>query len=311
MQVFTGEMGDYPRTRLTHTMEVASIARTVARVLRLNEDLVEAAALLHDLGHPPFGHAGEDALDECLAAEGGFSHNQFALTLVEELELRYPTFPGLNLSRELLEGQLARVDKTGRGDRQPYLEFQVVDAADSIAYNAHDLDDALKLGLLTMQELHDVPLAGDVMRAAGETMALSGPSETGRQEIVRHLIDRQVRSVLDYCLPEVDRRAWKSADAACRSGFVVEAQEDVKQLKAGLEDYLHQRVYRHPQLLRMRSIAQARLREMLDHYVRHPDRLPRQFQQRGVQLGPRRAAAEYLAGMTDRFFQQQFAEALG
>src|SRR5687768_173254 len=145
MQVFTGDMGDYHRTRLTHTHEVASIARTIARSLRLSEDLVEALALFHDIGHPPFGHAGEDALDECLQQHGGFSHNRYALTIAEELESRYPAFPGLNLTREVLDGQATRVNKSAHAsaDGGPLLEVQVVEAADSMTYDAHDTDDAV------------------------------------------------------------------------------------------------------------------------------------------------------------------------
>ncbi|MCA9160554.1 MAG: dNTP triphosphohydrolase, partial [Planctomycetales bacterium] len=150
MQVFTGDMGDYHRTRLTHTQEVATIARTIGRVLRLNEDLIEALALVHDIGHPPYGHSGEDALGECLRDQGGFSHNRFALTLVEELETRYTPYPGLNLSREVLAGQDFRITHDGAA---PLLEVQVVDLADSLAYNAHDVDDALALGLIQFQQL--------------------------------------------------------------------------------------------------------------------------------------------------------------
>src|SRR6187397_3087300 len=166
MQVFTGDRGDYHRTRLTHTHEVASIARTIGRMLRLNEDLVEALALFHDIGHPPFGHAGEDALDECLAGQGGFSHNQFALTLAEELESRYAAFAGLNLTQEVLEGQATRTDKdaayaaTGQA---PLLEVQVVEAADSATYDAHDTDDAVKLQLVTLDELAKCALVGDAL----------------------------------------------------------------------------------------------------------------------------------------------------
>lgn len=145
MQVFTGDMGDYHRTRLTHTHEVASIARTIGRTLRLNEDLIEALALFHDIGHPPYGHAGEEALAACLHDHGGFSHNQYALTIAEELEIRYHQFPGLNLSHEVLEGQAMRIDKT-RTDSCPLLEVQVVDVADSITYDAHDTDDAINSG---------------------------------------------------------------------------------------------------------------------------------------------------------------------
>src|SRR4051812_30070324 len=167
MQVFLGEMGDYHRTRLTHTHEVASIARTIGRALRLNEDLVEALALFHDIGHPPFGHAGEDALDECLTGHGGFSHNEFALTLAEELESRYAAFAGLNLTYEVLEGQATRADKdaayaaTGQA---PLLEVQVVEAADSVTYDAHDTDDAVKLQLVALDELATCSLVRDALR---------------------------------------------------------------------------------------------------------------------------------------------------
>src|SRR3954463_556763 len=166
-QVFTGDMGDYHRTRLTHTLEVASIARTIARVLRLNEDLVEALALAHDLGHPPFGHSGEDVLNECLQAEGGFNHNAQALRICELLESGYPDFPGLNLTFEVLEGQQHRATKSAGSEHEsgqtqsPLLEVQVVDAADSIAYDAHDADDSLELGLVTLEQLLELELWRD------------------------------------------------------------------------------------------------------------------------------------------------------
>ncbi len=164
-QVFTGNMGDYHRTRLTHTMEVASIARTIGRALRLNEDLIEALALLHDIGHPPFGHAGEDALDEFLSSEGGFSHNRYAITLVEDIERPYPAFSGLNLTLEILEGQISRIDKSKEGPA-PLLEAQVVDLADSITYDAHDMDDAIKLGWLDITELEGIQLVQQCIQAA-------------------------------------------------------------------------------------------------------------------------------------------------
>src|SRR5215216_6375243 len=161
-QVFTGDMGDYHRTRLTHTLEVSSIARTIARALRLNEDLVEALALAHDVGHPPFGHSGEDVLDECLQNDGGFNHNAQALRIFELLESAYPEFPGLNLSHEVLEGQRHRAGKGGQSSEEqsraashqrPLLEVQAVDTADSIAYDTHDADDSLELSLLTLDQL--------------------------------------------------------------------------------------------------------------------------------------------------------------
>ncbi len=193
-QVFTGEMGDYHRTRLTHTLEVASVARTIGRALALNEDLIEALALVHDLGHPPLGHAGEELLDECLRGEGGFSHNNQALRIVRELEIRYHEFPGLNLTREVLAGQATRVEHD-TSQQRPLLEVQVVDAADSIAYDTHDADDALQLGLLSLDELLAQPLwAEAAARVRGRTTALAG--ESLRRAVLHELIDWQVGDIL-------------------------------------------------------------------------------------------------------------------
>src|SRR6185295_18884245 len=193
-QVFTGEMGDYHRTRLTHTLEVASVARTIGRALALNEDLIEALALVHDLGHPPFGHAGEDTLDECLRNEGGFSHNVQALRIVRELETRYHEFPGLNLTREVLQGQGTRISHdTSR--LRPLLEVQVVEAADSITYDTHDADDALELGLLSLDELLTTRLwAAAAERVRSRTVGL----EAGhlRRAVLHELIDWQVGDLL-------------------------------------------------------------------------------------------------------------------
>lgn len=217
MQVFTDDMGDYHRTRLTHTHEVASIARTIGRALRLNEDLIEALALFHDIGHPPFGHAGEDALNECLADCGGFSHNRYALTIAEELEVRYQSFPGLNLTHEVLESQAARIDKQAAG-AAPLLEAQVVDVADSMTYDAHDTDDSVKLELVTIDELAEIPLiretVGRVHRRFG---TLRG--ELLRKAVVHELIDRQVTDVLQTAGRVLSQRRFESADEARRSGY--------------------------------------------------------------------------------------------
>ncbi len=174
MQVFTGEMGDYHRTRLTHTHEVATIARTLGRVLRLNEDLIEALALMHDIGHPPYGHAGEDALDECVADAGGFSHNQFGLTIVQEIEIRFHDFPGLNLTYESLMGQTCRVDKALKGQK-PLLEVQLVDAADSTTYDAHDADDAIKLGLVSIEDMKHLELVEECLHFVKRNYASLNP----------------------------------------------------------------------------------------------------------------------------------------
>ncbi len=309
-QVFTGAMGDYHRTRLTHTLEVASIARTLGRALRLNEDLIEALAYLHDLGHPPFGHAGEDALDACLADEGGFSHNRFALTLVEELEIRYPSFPGLNLSWELREGQAARLKDRRRADQAPPLwETQVVEAADSATYDAHDTDDALKLGLVTLDELREIPLVQELTGALEDRF---GPLEGKRMRkaLVHALIDRQVTSLLEAAEQFLATHSPLSADEARHSGFRFEVDGHLRQRQQELEAFLYERVYRHPQLIRVRCEAQERLQRMFDGYVAHPEWMPARFQDRARRLGVRRAVGDYVAGMTDRYCDEQFRRRL-
>ena len=202
MQVFTGEMGDYHRTRLTHTQEVASIARTIGRVIRLNEDLVEALALCHDIGHPPYGHAGEDTLAECMNEVGGFSHNQFGLTIVEEIEIRYPNFPGLNLSHEILEGQATRIDKNAEGPR-PCLEVQLVDAADSMTYDAHDTDDALKLRLVTLEDLSRIPLIRECLDHVDHEFT-NLDEGMRRKALVHRLLDCQVSDILKFIIPQLE-----------------------------------------------------------------------------------------------------------
>lgn len=307
MQVFTGDMGDYHRTRLTHTYEVASIARTMARALRLNEDLVEALALFHDIGHPPFGHAGEDALNECLAPWGGFSHNRQALVIAEELETRYPAFPGLNLTREVLEGQSVRADKPGAltAPLAPLLEVQLVDLADSITYDAHDTDDAVQLGLVPLESLFDLSL----VREALERVRARHPSLEGkmlRLSLVHELIDIQVTDVLRHAGRDLLAREFGSSDAARRSDFRLAASESLWQRKRELESFLYTKVYRHPRLMAVRGEAQTRLRTMFTGYQQRPDWMPTTFQQRVRMVGLPRAVGDYLAGMTDRFCDDQF-----
>jgi dGTPase len=304
-QVFTGELGDYHRTRLTHTLEVSSVARNLGRALRLNEDLIEALALAHDLGHPPFGHAGEDVLDECLAGEGGFSHNRQALRIVEEIEQRYADFPGLNLSREVLEGQAARVDKDAPLG-QPLLEVQVVEAADSVAYDTHDADDALQLGLLRLEELLEVPLWREAAtRVRHRWSALAGREL--ERAILHELIDWQVGDLFERTVERLTELDIDSPAAVRRAPPLVRPNKELAAQKAQLEHVLHERVYRHPQVLAKRIEAQACLREMFAEYVRRPELLPPSFLRRGAWLGVPRTVADYLAGMTDRYAQQQHA----
>lgn len=305
-QVFTGEMGDYHRTRLTHTLEVASIARTIARTLRLNEDLIEALALAHDIGHPPFGHSGEDVLDECLRDHGGFTHNAQALRVFEVLETRYPDFPGLNLTGEVLEGQRERVSKdasraAGKG---PLLEVQMLDAADSIAYDAHDADDALELGLLRLDELLELPMwreARDRVSARHHTLS----DRQLRRAIVHEVIDWQVCDILAVAQRELAGRGLRSVADVRRAGRIIRPSGPVSDKKSGLEQFLFDRVYRHPDVLAKRRTAQQSLREMFDVLLKTPQRLPEKFGRIALHDGLPRAVADYLAGMTDRFALQE------
>jgi len=304
MQVFTGDMGDYHRTRLTHTHEVASIARTMGRALRLNEDLVEALALFHDIGHPPFGHAGEDALNECLKDEGGFSHNRHGLTIAEEIEHPYPSFSGLNLTYEVLEMQQTRIRKGEPSS--PLLEAQVVEAADSMTYDAHDCDDALKLKLLTIEELAETALVGETVAAVQQRFA-NVKGDKLRRAVVRELIDRQVRDVLATAGAFLTNCESASAEEVRRLSFRVGVSLELREQKVQLERLLYQRVYRHPRLLEMRTGAQQRLRQMFDGYLARPELLPPLYQQRAKIVGLKRSVGDYLAGMTDRYCDQQFA----
>jgi dGTPase len=308
MQVFTGDMGDYHRTRLTHTHEVASIARTIGRALRLNEDLIEALALFHDIGHPPFGHAGEDALDECLEGFGGFSHNQFALTLAEELESRYAAFPGLNLTYEVLEGQATRADKdasyaaTGQA---PLLEVQVVEAADSATYDAHDTDDAVKLQLVALDELAQCALVRDAL-AQVRSKYTDLRDDLLRKAVVHQLIDRQVTDILETSAAILATAGTMNAQEVRRSAIRIASSRALSDQKRQLESFLYDRVYRHPNLVAVRGEAQSRLKQMFELYSNQPDRLPPHFQTRAKTTGVPRAAGDYLAGMTDRFCDQQY-----
>jgi dGTPase len=308
-QVFTGhDLGDYHRSRLTHTLEVSSISRTLARALRLNEDLAEALSLAHDLGHPPFGHAGEDTLNECLADCGGFNHNRQGLRIVDELEQRYPTFQGLNLSLEVLESQHDRVTKTGRtvsgGTVQPLLEAQIVDAADSIAYDSHDPDDALAVGLLEFDELLQTGLWNEAVRRVRSRHAGLSRGEE-RRAAVHELVDWQVSDLLAETSRRIAEHAVDSVEAVRRAPPLAAASDSLRQMQRELEKFLYQRVYRHPRLLAVRDRAQAKLRQMFEGYVGRPELLPENFRARIDKHGLARTVGDYLAGMTDRFAEQE------
>ncbi|MFO0914561.1 MAG: dNTP triphosphohydrolase [Pirellulales bacterium] len=306
LQVFTGNMGDYHRTRLTHTMEVASISRTIGRALELNEDLIEALALLHDIGHPPFGHSGESALASCLPAGQTFSHNRYALTLVTEIERPYAAFPGLNLTYEVLAGQTHRVDKD-LSAHPTSLEAQVVDLADSVTYDAHDCDDAIKLRLLTLDDLCQVPL---IARCVERVRVRFGelPSAILRRQVVHDLIDVQVADLIHHSRQQIATAGWQSALQAAESSIRLNHSPELCQEKQGLERFLYQHVYRHPELTRVRQDAQRRITRVVEHFTKHPEQLTEFFQRRAAANGPLETSVEYVAGMTDRFFDQLYQQ---
>tara|TARA_B100000700_G_scaffold64608_2_gene71255 strand:- start:21048 stop:22166 length:1119 start_codon:yes stop_codon:yes gene_type:complete len=309
MQVFTGDMGDYHRTRLTHTQEVASIARTMGRALRLNEDLVEALALFHDIGHPPFGHAGEDALAECLADDGGFSHNQYALTIAEQLETRHQSFPGLNLTKETLEGQATRVDKAA-GNHHPLLEAQVVEAADSMTYDAHDVDDALKLGLVTLEEVHDQEMIKICVAIIADRRSDLGPAEYKRA-LIHTMVDCQVSNVLENAGPFLQTVGWQSTEDVRNSDYRIATVGELADAKKEMEAFLYERVYRHPELVKTRERAQAQIHKLFETFMNNPKAMPERFLSRIEHVGLHRSVGDYIAGMTDRFFEQQYLGFVG
>jgi dGTPase len=313
-QVLVNQPGDYHRTRLTHTLEVTQISRTVARQLGLNEDLTEAIALLHDLGHPPFGHAGETTLDQCMNGFGGFEHNRHGLRLVELLEYRYPDFPGLNLSWEVLEAQAMHSKRPDAPEVKPYLdvgrpllEAQVVDACDSLAYVCHDVDDALSVGLIALEQVAEVPF----WKRAVEQVQAAHPSIQPAQlqpAVVRKLIDWQVVDLLEATRERLKSERIGSIEdvRGCRSLLVAPGVE-VKSLKTGRGEFLHQNVYRHYRVLRMTHKGQVMVRQMFEQYCSHPETMPTRYRQRAESSGLQQTVCDYLAGMTDRYALEEYA----
>lgn len=305
-QVFIGHLGDYHRSRLTHTLEVASIARTIGRALRLNEDLIEALALMHDIGHPPFGHAGEEVLDRCTSAEGGFNHNAQALRIVTLLEHRYPEFSGLNLSAEVIAGQRTRMKDGPRADEQPLLEVQVVDAADSIAYDSHDADDALELGLLDLDELLEVPLWCEAADRVRERYSALEP-EAFRRAVIHQLIETLVSDLIEAVQHRLNEFSIESVQDLQTCGeLLARPSPEFADHKMELERFLFQRVYRHPTVLAERKVACEALEQLFQRFRDQPEMLPSRFGQRISEDGVDRAICDYLASITDRFALESF-----
>ncbi len=322
-QVFLNHEGDLFRTRLTHSLEVAQLARSIARALRLNEDLVEAIALAHDLGHTPFGHAGQDALDDCMRELGGFEHNLQSLRVVDELEERYPAFNGLNLTYETREGILKHCSRTNARrieaaepggvarrflDRtQPSLEAQLCNLADEIAYNAHDIDDGVRSGLITLEQVGAVELFEQHRAAALREF----PQLQGRRllyEAIRRMLSQQVYDVIDSTGAALASAAPDSSDAARAAQALVKFSEPMRRQSAALKDFLLHSLYRHPQVVATTGYAKQVVRELFGAYLDDAAQMPADF---AARVDTARAVADYIAGMTDRFAAREHERLTG
>jgi len=323
-QVFLNHEGDLFRTRLTHSLEVAQLGRSIARSLRINEDLVEAVSLAHDLGHTPFGHAGQDALHGCMAAYGGFEHNLQSLRVVDQLEERYPAFDGLNLTFEAREGILKHCSQAharaleaqepgGVGERfllrrQPSLEAQLCNLADEIAYNAHDIDDGVRSGLLTLEQLRDVPLFDRYRSAAqAEYPGLRAPSAQRRllNESIRRMLSDQVYDVIDATQQALDEVQPADVEAVRGAPALVGFSAGMRVQSQELKRFLFRNLYRHPQVMEMTGRAQQVVRDLFAAYLAEPDEMKPRFAARAQAADTAdaraRVVADFIAGMTDRY----------
>ena len=335
-QVFLNHEGDLFRTRLTHSLEVAQLGRSIARTLRLNEDLVEAIALAHDLGHTPFGHAGQDALNHCLKTynpeSAGFEHNLQSLRVVDALEERYPAYNGLNLSFETREGILKHCSRrnarhiearepggvahrflepaaTGLPKwQQPSLEAQLANLADEIAYNAHDIDDGVRSGLLSLEQLEDVELFSQYRH---ETLR-AHPDLQGRRllfETIRRMLSAQVYNVMDATGLALQKAAPANVEAVRQHAALVCFSDEMAAQSASLKRFLFQNLYRHPQVIQTTQAAKQVMRDLFEAYMADPAQMPQAHIDRfdGIDMPhaagakPERVVADYVAGMTDRF----------
>ena len=315
-QVFVNHEGDHYRTRLTHSIEVNQIGRTVARALSLNEDLVESLALSHDLGHTPFGHLGEDVLRELLRDAGGFNHNRQTLRIVEHLEERYPDFPGLNLSWEVREGiakHSGAIDVSAapefaeyEPDLQPPLEAQMIDLVDEIAYNHHDIDDGLDSGLLDLDRLAEsVPLFGEPFGQARRGLPSGNPRQVYGIAL-RTMIDALVSDLIDTTRRNVaDSRVGSIADVRGMGRPLVGLSPEIAARNAQLKSYLHQNLYQHHRIERMKDKSRRILEALYQRYFENPRLLPDDTALRVEKDGLERTIADYIAGMTDRYAIQE------
>ena len=316
-QVFVNHEGDLFRTRLTHSIEVAQIARSLTRNLRLNEDLVEAIALAHDLGHTPFGHAGQDALNACMKDYGGFEHNLQSLRVIDSLEQRYGAFDGLNLMFETREGVLKHCSLTNAqqlGDvgrrfierKQPTLEAQLANLADEIAYNNHDIDDGLRSGLLTTDQLNEVTLYARYRHEAESQF----PGISGRRainETVRRMINALVDDLIQQSRENIRHAEIKTIEDVRNAPPLIAFSENMKKEAQELKRFLRTNLYHHYQVNRMTSKARRIVTDLFDIFISGPELLPLDYQIAGDdRTAQARKVADYIAGMTDRYAMREY-----
>ncbi len=314
-QVFVNHEGDYYRTRLTHSLEANQVARVIARALRLNQDLVETITLAHDLGHPPFGHAGEDELKELMKDHEGFDHNLQSLRVVDYLEHQYPDFRGLNLTYESRTGlfkhpELLKVaEARGMGRFEPFLspslESQVVDSADEIAYDNHDLDDGLTSGLITETDLEKISLWKSVKTSAH--LGCADNAEMRHYQIIRRLINLEVTDLLNQSVKNIARSGIrKPGDAQKLGRFLISFSPALSRKREELRDFLKEKLYRHYRVVRMTDKAKRFIRALFEVYLSRPEQLPPGSQRRLKSEGAPRVICDYIAGMTDRYAQDEY-----
>jgi dGTPase len=316
-QVFVNHEGDLFRTRLTHSMEVAQIARSLARQMRLNEDLIEAIALAHDVGHTPFGHAGQDALNECMRDFGGFEHNLQSLRIVDSLELRYGAFNGLNLSFETREGILkhcARNNAAQLGDvgerflngMQPSLEAQITNLADAIAYNNHDIDDGIRSGILTLDGMRQVAFFAQ----CHDEVRLLYPDLRGRREVletVRRMINAMVIDLTEQTQANIAQHHIQTIHDVRAAPRLAAFSPQMHATMQALKKYLMEHLYRQYQVMRTSAKATRMLKKLFDAFMDEPRLLPPDYQINGDPTAQARQVADYIAGMTDRYAIKEYA----
>lgn len=314
-QVFVNHEGDYYRTRLTHSLEVAQIGKGIARRLKLNEELTEALALAHDLGHTPFGHTGEEVLNRLMEAHGGFEHNRQSLRVVDELEERYPGFNGLNLSWEVREGIIKHSSPYDRPAELmaeflpgtvPTIEAQIINFADEIAYNNHDIDDGLKSGYITAKQLEQL----EIWREVNDGVTVRHPAideERRKYQVISSLIGLFINDLTATTLTNLRELNIQSmADLRRVNRQVVSFSPELARKSRELKRFLMENLYRHYKVERMRVKAERYLSQLFDSYVIHPTLLPRKYLKKMDDSGRERVICDYIAGMTDRFALDEF-----